>query len=74
MGLLISFLAAWVPALTMQNASQESWSQFRGDPSLTGIAASTLPENLELLWSYEAGEATASRTSARFRVSYWRSN
>lgn len=30
------------------------WPVFRGDPALTGVGASSLPETLRLLWSFEA--------------------
>ena len=33
------------------------WPQFRGSPRLTGIAPSTPPATLKLLWKYEAGES-----------------
>ena len=34
------------------------WPQFRGNPSLTGIATGQLPpENLKLLWTWEGGES-----------------
>ncbi|MGH6959476.1 MAG: PQQ-binding-like beta-propeller repeat protein, partial [Dongiaceae bacterium] len=32
------------------------WSQFRGNPQLTGVAASAPPAGLKLLWTYETGE------------------
>lgn len=34
-----------------------AWSQFRGNPQLTGVAPSELSLPLKLLWTYEAGEA-----------------
>ena len=36
------------------------WPQFRGNPALTGVARSTLPDKPPLLWTYEAGEAIES--------------
>ena len=41
-------------------ASDGDWPIFRGDPSLSGIAATTLPVDLDLLWTYEAGGAITS--------------
>ncbi len=36
------------------------WSMFRGNPQLTGVARSPLPEKPELLWRFSAGEAVTS--------------
>ncbi len=41
-------------------ASEGDWPIFRGDPNLSGIAATTLPDDLDLLWTYEAGGAITS--------------
>lgn len=38
----------------------DTWSQFRGNPSLTGVAATVPPASLKVQWSYEAGDAIAS--------------
>ncbi|MDP6581495.1 MAG: PQQ-binding-like beta-propeller repeat protein [Vicinamibacterales bacterium] len=38
-------------------APADAWRQFRGNPSLTGVSEATLPEELTLLWTYEADEA-----------------
>ena len=32
----------------------ESWTSFRNSPQQLGVAHTTLPDNLELLWEYEA--------------------
>ena len=32
------------------------WASFRGNPQLTGVAASELPENPQLLWTFQAGD------------------
>ncbi|MEM1450679.1 MAG: PQQ-binding-like beta-propeller repeat protein [Planctomycetota bacterium] len=37
-----------------------TWPLFRGDPSLSGIADTTLPADLDLAWTYEAGGAITS--------------
>ena len=37
-----------------------SWATFRGDPGLTGVATAGLPDQLELLWTYEVGKAITS--------------
>ena len=33
-----------------------NWTSFRGDPQLTGVADSQLPENPQLLWTFQAGD------------------
>lgn len=33
-----------------------NWTSFRGNPQLTGVADSQLPEKLELLWTFKAGD------------------
>ncbi len=33
-----------------------NWASFRGNPQLTGVADSQLPEKLELLWTFQAGD------------------
>ncbi len=38
----------------------DSWPQFRANSSLTGVAASTVPDNLKVLWTYDAGESIES--------------
>src|SRR6266705_1504628 len=38
----------------------DEWPQFRGNPQLTGVAAATVPANLGLLWTYEAGDSIES--------------
>src|SRR6478752_1356541 len=37
-----------------------SWPQFRGNPALTGVASSEVPQALSLKWTYEAGETVES--------------
>ena len=32
------------------------WTSFRGNPQLTGVAEEQLPEKLDLLWAFEAGD------------------
>ena len=48
--LLFAFLA------NAQDTPPENWSQFRGNHHLTGVSQSNVPNNLRLLWTYEAGE------------------
>ena len=40
-----------------QTAHSDRWSQFRGTPELTGVSETTLPNDLQLLWTFEAGES-----------------
>eukprot|EP00456_Euglypha_rotunda_P039376 TRINITY_DN30340_c0_g1_i1.p3 TRINITY_DN30340_c0_g1~~TRINITY_DN30340_c0_g1_i1.p3 ORF type:complete len:120 (-),score=30.67 TRINITY_DN30340_c0_g1_i1:10-369(-) len=47
------------------------WPQFRGNPSLTGVATGTLPpENLKLLWTWEGGESFESSPVVSGGVAY----
>src|SRR5205085_12592933 len=38
----------------------DEWPLFRGSPQLTGVAGTTLPATLGLLWTYEAGDSIES--------------
>ncbi len=38
----------------------DDWPQFRGNPSLTGVSTGTLPANLKLLWTFDAGDSIES--------------
>ena len=44
-------------ALAATAAPPDAWPQFRGNQSHTGVSESVLPEELTLLWTYEADEA-----------------
>ena len=52
---LLAFLFA---ACTLHGA--DDWPQFRGNPSLTGVATSAVPKTLKLLWTFEAGDSIES--------------
>src|SRR5206468_10862757 len=52
---VISWLAISLPLSAQQ--SSPNWPQFRGNPSLTGVAATAPPATLALKWTYDAGEA-----------------
>ena len=39
------------------NAPPNEWAQFRGTPGLSGTSDASVPETLELLWTFEAGES-----------------
>ncbi len=38
----------------------DQWPMFRGNAQLTGLTASTLPDRLEVLWTFQAGDAIES--------------
>src|SRR5215467_7306175 len=50
-------MTRWALLLFCFTAFADDWPQFRGNPSLTGIAASPVPKTLKLLWTFEAGES-----------------
>jgi eukaryotic-like serine/threonine-protein kinase len=41
-------------------AQTAAWPQFRGNPSLTGVAPEAVKPPLKVLWTYEAGESVES--------------
>jgi outer membrane protein assembly factor BamB len=43
-----------------QDTPADNWSQFRGNPSLTGVSQSNVPRTLKQLWTYEAGDSIES--------------
>jgi outer membrane protein assembly factor BamB len=43
-----------------QDTPADNWSQFRGNPSLTGVSQSNVSTSLKQLWTYEAGESIES--------------
>ena len=43
-----------------QETPAANWSQFRGNPRLTGVSDSKVPNDLKLLWTYEAGDSIES--------------
>jgi outer membrane protein assembly factor BamB len=48
----------------------DDWPQFRGNPSLTGIATSPVPKTLKLLWTYDAGDSIESSAAISDGVVY----
>ena len=46
------------------------WPMFRGNPQLTGVAGSSLPEKLRLRWRYELGDGTSSTAAIVDGVMY----
>src|ERR1700719_4476279 len=51
-------------------AAADDWPQFRGNPSLTGIATAPVPKTLKLLWTFEAGESIESSAAISEGVVY----
>src|SRR5262245_29039001 len=47
-------------ALVAQQPAAGDWPQFRGNPQLTGVAASTLPPALKVIWTFDLGETIES--------------
>lgn len=57
--------------LFVANTTFGNWTSFRGDPQLTGVADSQLPENPQLLWTFQAGdmiESTAAVVDGRVYI------
>jgi len=59
---LRAFVLSWLSIALPLSAQQSSqnWPQFRGNASLTGVAATAPPATLALKWTYDAGEAVES--------------
>lgn len=61
---LITTVHRWVPVtclilvllLSIANTTLGNWVSFRGNPQLTGVADSELPDNPQLLWTFQAGD------------------
>ncbi len=51
-------------------AAGRVWSQFRGNPALTGTSETDLPDSLELLWTLEVGESIESSAAILDDVVY----
>jgi outer membrane protein assembly factor BamB len=68
--LLLVFTVTTASAIGGDENSAGRWNQFRGNPRLTGVASSQLPEELKLLWTYEAGEAVESSAAVVDGVVY----
>ena len=51
-------------------ASSDDWLSFRGNPQLTGVATGELPENLELLWTFETEDVIESTAAIAAGTAY----
>ncbi len=58
---LLLLLSLWSPQAASAPAS---WPQFRNTPALTGVAASSIPATLKVLWTYDAGGAVESSAAS----------
>ena len=56
--ILLSYIL--IHSIEQSQASSDDWLSFRGNPQLTGVATGELPENLELLWTFETGDGIES--------------
>ena len=56
----ILFSCILVHSIGQSETSSDDWLSFRGNPQLTGVANAELPENLELLWTFETEDAIES--------------
>ncbi len=60
-GFLLLFVLSTLLLYSGESApSPDRWSQFRGNPHLNGQSSSVLPENLKLLWTYQADDGIES--------------
>jgi outer membrane protein assembly factor BamB len=60
---LFLFLAAmpvWTPSDAPAGGSSDAWTQFRGGAEQQGVAAGTLPSELEPAWTFEVADGTES--------------
>ena len=64
LGLVLGLYGPTWNAASQTTAPLNTWSQFRGTANLSGISASSVPDNPKLLWSFEAGESIDFLTSA----------
>src|SRR5688500_1611168 len=65
----VSFIALAL-AVRAGNAQQADWPQFRGNPRLTGVAATAPPATLKMLWTYELGDMSDSSPAIAAGVDY----
>ena len=62
MNCVARWMAGWgvVGLAGLASAAGESWPMFRGGPGLTGVAAGSLPDALELRWTFKAAQPVKS--------------
>ncbi len=54
--IVLAIVFCCVNGARAQDTPADNWSQFRGNPSLTGVSLSSVPATLKQLWTYEAGD------------------
>ncbi len=54
---LLCIMVAFSPGVLINLSAQTEWSNFRGDPQLTGTSTANIPAQPELLWSFKTGDA-----------------
>jgi outer membrane protein assembly factor BamB len=59
------FCAVWAG-----EKSQDAWPVFHGNATQTGVAASSLPEQLEILWQFKAKDSIEGAAAIRDGVAY----
>lgn len=64
------FAFCLLPSTMASLQTADSWPQFRANYNLTGVAATTVPENLKLLWTYDAGESVESSAAIADGTAY----
>src|SRR5215207_3712438 len=57
---LTALMIAGATSLFAAQAPADRWPQFRGSANLVGTTAATLPAQLKVQWTYEAGDAIES--------------
>lgn len=53
---VLSFLVLILISCLLRAQDKNNWCLFRGDAKLSGVTTATLPETLELLWSFKTGD------------------
>jgi outer membrane protein assembly factor BamB len=53
---VLSFLVLIFIICSLQAQDKNNWGLFRGDAKLSGVTTATLPQTLELLWSFKTGD------------------
>ena len=66
--ILLSYILIY--SIKQSQASSDDWLSFRGNPQLTGVATSELPENLELLWTFETEDGIESTAAIAAGTAY----
>src|SRR5258708_1615852 len=56
----IVFICVYLCSSVANSLLAQDWPQFRNNHALTGVTAAAVPDNLKLLWTYEAGDAIES--------------